>query len=245
MCSGGDTENLVALEENSTTTVQEITTLPVVETSVGKMKPISNYSCSLNTSGFCIFTGIPHQTGLKPGTNEIVNRDSEFLFLLEEAVAVDSSGKILEAKGTPAFGGDELIKSKTDSLTEDERAFHRVMAIMFPIRNALMYDIAMLESSDWKALTYELEIRGIKDITFIDGKTPKDNYYGIEGIYNLAKNPGRDIHHDIMKFLEEAGLYLLCHVTSDEFNEMLRETHPENHDPCKDAEIKEKISFNY
>ena len=245
MCSSGNTENLVALEENSTTTVQEITTLPVVETSVGKMKPISNYSCSLNTSGFCIFTGIPHQTGLKPGTNEIINRDSEFLFLLEEAVAVDSSGKILEAKGTPAFEGDELIQSDKSSLTDDERAFHHVMAIMFPIRNALMYDIGTLSASYWEILTYELAIRGIKDTTFTEGKTPKDNYYGREGIYDLAKNPGgKDIHHDIMKFLEESGLYLLCHVTSDEFNEMLKETHPENHDPCKDAEIENKISFN-
>jgi len=241
MC-GNSAENTTESEDTISTTVQETTT--VVESSVTQMKPTSNYGCSLNTSGFCIFTGTPHQTGLKLGTNEIINREGEFLFLLEEAVAVDSSGKILEAKGTPAFEGDELIKSDTSSLTDDERAFHYVMAIMFPIRNALMYDIATLETSYWEILTYELAIRGIKDTTFTEGKTPKDNYYGIEGIYDLAKNPGKDIHHDIMKFLEESGLYLLCHVTSDEFNEMLKETHPENHDPCKDAEIKNKVSFN-
>jgi len=229
----------------TTTTVQETNTVTVVENSVTQMKPTSNYSCNLIPLGFCIFTGIPHQTGLKPGTNEIINRETEFLFLLEEAVAVDSSGKILEAKGTPAFEGDELIQSDKSSLTDDERAFHHVMAIMFPIRNALMYDIGTLSASYWEILTYELAIRGIKDTTFTEGKTPKDNYYGREGIYDLAKNPGgKDIHHDIMKFLEESGLYLLCHVTSDEFNEMLKETHPENHDPCKDAEIENKISFN-
>ena len=232
-------------QDTTTTTVQETNTVTVVENSVTQMKPTSNYSCNLIPLGFCIFTGIPHQTGLKPGTNEIINREIEFLFLLEEAVAVDSSGKILEAKGTPAFEGDELIQSDKSSLTDDERAFHHVMAIMFPIRNALMYDIGTLSASYWEILTYELAIRGIKDTTFTEGKTPKDNYYGREGIYDLAKNPGgKDIHHDIMKFLEESGLYLLCHVTSDEFNEMLKETHPENHDPCKDAGIENKISFN-
>jgi|TARA_B100001971_G_C17816745_1_gene346865 hypothetical protein len=46
-----------------------------------------------------------------------------------------------------------------------------------------------------------------------------------------------------MKFLEESGLYLLCHVTSDEFHQTLRETHPEGHDPCADAAITTKILF--
>jgi hypothetical protein len=60
----------------------------------------------------------------------------------------------------------------------------------------------------------------------------------------LAKSPGgRDIHHDVMKFLEESGLFLLCHVTSDEFNQMLKDTHPEGHDACGNAGIKTKIPF--
>jgi hypothetical protein len=46
-----------------------------------------------------------------------------------------------------------------------------------------------------------------------------------------------------MKFLEEAGLYFLCHVTSDNFGQMLQDTHPEGHDPCEDAKITEKIPF--
>jgi len=36
-----------------------------------------------------------------------------------------------------------------------------------------------------------------------------------------------------MKFLEESGLYLLCHITSDDFAQMLADTHPEGHNPCK------------
>ena len=89
------------------------------------------------------------------------------------------------------------------------------------------------------------KLRGIKDATFVGGATPRDNYYGRQGIFDLAKNPkGKDIHHDVMKFLEEAGLYLLCHVTSNDFGQMLRDTHPEGHDPCEDAGIALKLPFS-
>ena len=73
-----------------------------------------------------------------------------------------------------------------------------------------------------------------------------NNYYGTLGIFDLAKNPnGKDIHHEVMKFLEESSIYLLCHVTSEEFNQMLKDSHPERHDPCKDAIIDKKIPFEY
>ena len=59
----------------------------------------------------------------------------------------------------------------------------------------------------------------------------------------VRKGDGKDIHHEVMKLLEESGLYLLCHVTSDEFNQILKDTHPEGHDPCEDAMIVTKIPF--
>jgi len=207
-------------------------------------KPTNDYACNIDEAGFCIFTGTPHQTGLKPGTGDIVDRDDQFLFLMSDAAAVNSEGDVLVARGTPASDGDDLMESSQEGLSDDEKAFHKVMAIMFPIRNALMYDIADLTQEDWDAWVSELEMRQIKETTFTDGATPKDNYYGRQGIFDLAKNPdGQDIHHDVMKFLEEAGLYLLCHVTSDAFNEMLQETHPEGHDPCEEAAIANKVPF--
>jgi hypothetical protein len=129
-------------------------------------------------------------------------------------------------------------------MDDDTRAFHRVMAIMFPIRNALMYDIADLGRDRWDALVAELTLRQIKARTSTDGATPKENYYGTDGVFDLARAPGgADIHHDVMKFLEEAGLYLLCHVTSEAFGQMLQDTHPEGHDPCGDAGITTRIPF--
>jgi len=202
------------------------------------------YACVIGPNGYCIFTGRPHETGLKQGTDEVLDRDRNFLYSVHEAVAASSSGEILKATGRPAFDGDDLIESSQDGMTDDEKAFHKVMAIMFPIRNALMYDIATVTQSEWDELVKDLAKRAIKETTYTDGVTPRDNYYGRQGVFGLAKNPeDKDIHHEVMRFLEEAGLYLLCHVTSDEFNQILKDTHPEGHDPCEDARIITKIPF--
>ena len=208
----------------------------------GRME--DRYACVIGPNGYCIFTGRPHETGLKQGTDEVLDRDGNFLYSVNEAVAASSSGEILKATGRPAFDGDDLIESSQDGMTGDEKAFHKVMAIMFPIRNALMYDIATVTQSEWDELVKDLAKRAIKETTYTDGATPRDNYYGRQGVFGLAKNPeGKDIHHEVMRFLEEAGLYLLCHVTSDEFNQILKDTHPEGHDPCEDARIITKIPF--
>ena len=122
-------------------------------------RPEDRYACSITSEGYCIFSGIPHGSGLKAKTEDIVDRNGTFLFFMHEAVAVNSSGKILQARGTPAFNGDELIKQSKDGMTDDEKAFHRVMAIMFPIRNALMYDIADLSQNTWDELVSDLNIR--------------------------------------------------------------------------------------
>ena len=202
------------------------------------------YTCVIGPNGYCIFTGRPHETGLNQGTDEVLDRDGNFLYSVNEAVAASSSGEILKATGRPAFDGDDLIESSQDGMTGDEKAFHKVMAIMFPIRNALMYDIATVTQSEWDELVKDLAKRAIKETTYTDGVTPRDNYYGRQGVFDLAKNPeGKDIHHEVMRFLEEAGLYLLCHVTSDEFNQILKDRHPEGHDPCEDARIITKIPF--
>ena len=145
------------------------------------------YACAISSDGYCIFSGIPHRAGLKPNTEYIVDRDGVFLFFLNEAVAVDSQGKTLQAGEIPTFNGDELVQYPKDRMTDDEKAFHRVMAIMFPIRNALMYDIADISQATWDEFVSELKIREIKDKTFTDGATPRDNYYGRQGIFELVK----------------------------------------------------------
>jgi len=92
-------------------------------------QPEDKYACSINSAGYCIFTGTPHNTGLQTGTNNIVNSNGSVLFSMTEAVAANSSEEVLKAKGTPAQDGDDMIKSLQTGLTNDEKSFHKVMAI--------------------------------------------------------------------------------------------------------------------
>jgi hypothetical protein len=223
-------------------TTAPATDSPSTNDSEGPARPADRYSCAINSAGYCIFSGQPHQNFLKPHTDFIADLDGKTLFVVGEAVATNSEGEILQPRGTPAFDGDEMLHSPQTAMTDDEQAFHHVMAIMFGVRNQLMYYIEDLDKETWDSYVAPLAERGIKETTFTDGATPKDNYFGRDGIFELAKNPnGKDIHHDVMKFLEESGLYLLCHVTSDEFAEMLAATHPEGHNPCVDAGVVNKI----
>tara|TARA_Y100001936_G_scaffold186775_1_gene184703 strand:+ start:5865 stop:6647 length:783 start_codon:yes stop_codon:yes gene_type:complete len=239
-CGNAEVNVVPTTEVNESNNVVNINQAP----GIAKGKPPDRYACVINSAGHCIFTGSPHQTGLKPGTNNIIDRAGNVLFSINAAVASNATGELLMPSGRPAFDGDEMIMFNTNDMDADEKAFHRTMAIMFPIRNMLMYDIETATSNEWNNLVEELTKRDIKQITYTGGPTPKDNFYSTEGIFKLAKQPNnRDIHHDVMKFLEESGLYLLCHVTSDAFNAFLQESHPEGHDPCQDANISSKIGY--
>ena len=80
----------------------------------GSEKPEDTYSCEINSEGYCIFTGNPHQEGLEPGTDNIVDQEGNYLFGIDEALAVNSEGTTLQARGTPAFDGDQLIQSSQE-----------------------------------------------------------------------------------------------------------------------------------
>jgi hypothetical protein len=86
-----------------------------------------------------------------------------FFFFCGGSGGCEFIGQTLEAGGRPAFDGDELARSVEDGMSGDEKAFHKMMAIMFPIRNALMYDIADLSQDKWDELIAELSKRGIKE----------------------------------------------------------------------------------
>ena len=106
-----------------TTTVQSDS----LKTTKPNKKPADRYSCNINDQGFCIFTGQPHQNYLKPRSRTVVNIEGLELFSIEEAVAVNSQGEMLIARGTPAFDGDQMSQKAQAVLSEDEKAFHRVI----------------------------------------------------------------------------------------------------------------------
>ena len=66
------------------------------------------YACVIGPNGYCIFTGRPHETGLKQGTDEVLDRDGNYLYSVNEAVAASSAGEILKARGDLPLTGTIL-----------------------------------------------------------------------------------------------------------------------------------------
>lgn len=175
---------------------------------------VDNFACNINSAGFCIFTGSPHSidTSIQP------------------AMVTDQDGKQVKVQGKPFQDGYKLTRTEMEITDSNEKGYIEVFKIMAPIRDALMYNIETLQEAGFTTLTSELTKLNIKtESQNLDSKIPKDKIYGTNDIFNLAKKPnGKDIHHEVMKYLEEAELELKCHKTTSDL------TNPEGIDPCKE-----------
>lgn len=176
---------------------------------------VDNYACNINNQGYCIFTGTPHN--LDP---------SATTFGFE--VIVDADGTIINPQGKPFQDGYTLTSALEQITDPDYLAYVEVFKIMAPIRDALMYDIDALDEETWATVSRPLKENGIKlESKHLDSTDRRAWEYGIDDIYHLAKSPNdKDIHHEVMKFLEESELALKCQWLTIDL------TNPEGINPC-------------
>lgn len=176
---------------------------------------VDTYACEISADGYCIFTGSPHRLDLdatRTGPERVLDID----------------GAAVRPGGRPFQDGYTLAAADAPVVDDDALAYVEVFKVMAPIRDALMYDIATTSPGDWAELTTTLRDAGIKlHSEALDSPIPPERSYGIDDVYALARSPeGADIHHPVMKFLEEAELALKC-----QWLEMSL-VNPEGHDPC-------------
>jgi len=178
---------------------------------------VDNYACEIDADGYCIFTGTPHAVDLAA--------------LAEDgSQVVDGDGVRVAPQGKPIQDGYGLAATEAAVTDADELGYVRVFRALAPIRDALMYDIAGVDAARWAELAAVLRDNGIKtESENLDSDRPPDRAYGIDDIYARARDPqGADIHHSVMKFLEESELELKCLWLT------LDLTNPEGVDPCVD-----------
>jgi len=177
--------------------------------------PGGTYACEISDDGYCVFTGSPHGLSLDdttPGQEQVLDID----------------GAAVRPGGRPFQDGYTLAAADASVTDNDALAYVEVFKVMAPIRDALMYDIATTSPEAWAELTTTLRDAGIKlESDALDSPIPPERSYGIDDVYALARSPeGADIHHPIMKFLEESELALKCRWLE------MSLVNPEGHDPC-------------
>ncbi len=138
-------------------------------------------------------------------------------------LVVDKDGREVVPQGRPIQSGYRLVLLERSVEDKDKRAYAQVFSIMAPIRDALIYRLEKTSPEQWKKLTAILENNQIKTKQWLEGATPKDNYYSSQGIFEhlrgryAGKTSGTSLpgntyaerdYRAMMKYLDEAELEL-------------------------------------
>ena len=120
---------------------------------------------------------------------------------------VNRNDRVLPPGGRPLFGGEKLMLTREYQEKRNVREYARVVSIMAPIRDAILYNFEHTSKKEWLKLTEVLKINNIKtqDSPAI---TPR-SILSIEQVYDyVASKPTEG--SPVMRFLEEAELELKC-----------------------------------
>lgn len=128
-------------------------------------------------------------------------------------VVADSGGSPLSLAPKPWTEGDQLVESSS-KLSGDILIFSELFEIMAPLRDAMMYYPKTIvdDKGQWTKLTKAFKDCGVKAADSEDTEHG-GTIYGVDGIYNHLKTT-TDNHHEIMRFLEEAAIDVVCLATS-------------------------------
>lgn len=77
-------------------------------------------------------------------------------------IVVDAQAAELRPSAAPLVGGESLLLTETAQDDHNVREYARVVSIMAPIRDALLYHFEETTREEWLALTEVLPLNGIK-----------------------------------------------------------------------------------
>ncbi|MFC1862871.1 EF-hand domain-containing protein [Thermodesulfobacteriota bacterium] len=123
-------------------------------------------------------------------------------------MVVDRNGNILHPSGRPLHGGEKLIATSEYQEDKNVREYARVVSIMAPIRDAILYNFENTSRDKWLKVTKILRINNIKtqDATRIEPRS----ILSCEQVYDYVSKKKPTEGSPVMRFLEEAELELKC-----------------------------------
>lgn len=122
-------------------------------------------------------------------------------------LVVDRDGNRLAPSAAPLSGGEQLVL--VDQYQEDHnlREYARIVGIMAPIRDAILYHFEDLSKDEWLAIT---DILAVNNIKAIDAAAINSQSVLSTGqVYDFIAGAPTD-GSPVMRYLEEAELELKC-----------------------------------
>ena len=141
-------------------------------------------------------------------------------------VVVDRDGMTIAPTGAPLVGGEQLVLTETYQEDANVRGYAQAVALMAPIRDAILYHYEELSADEWLEITDVLTINGIKteDAAEVNGRAILSSTQLFDFIATGPTDGGA-----VARYLEEAELELKCLALVDfDF------TNPEGANHCDD-----------
>lgn len=122
-------------------------------------------------------------------------------------IVVDKDGRTIRPGGLPLQGGEQLVRTETYQEDHNVREYARVVSIMAPIRDAILYNFENTSREEWLALTEVLRLNNIKNKA-ADSLSPR-SILSAEQVYDYAGSKPTE-GSPVARFLDEAELELKC-----------------------------------
>ena len=120
---------------------------------------------------------------------------------------VDASGRSLKPTAAPLHGGEQLVATATFVDDANTREYARIVSIVAPIRDAILYDFEKMDRGDWREITAILTLNGIK--VEVAPNLDRRSILSTEQVWDYIQQDPSD-GSPVMRYLEEAGLELKC-----------------------------------
>lgn len=172
---------------------------------------------SARTGEPLIFEGGEHQLDaslISYGFNQVTN----------------SSGAVQSPAAAPFSGGERLQLQSTPLTDNNTIEYARTLAIMAPIRDAILYQYDQTTRAEWEVLTAVLTLNGLKTAAVT---TSSATLLSTGEVYDYVATRPTD-GNPVLQYLEEAELELKCLGFTD-FNF----TNPEGANHCADNGLTE------
>jgi len=123
-------------------------------------------------------------------------------------LVLDRHGILRAPTARPLEGGEQIVQTATYQDDANTRAYARIVALMAPIRDMILYDFETSTRDDWDAVTTVLALNGIKTTDAPDPSIRRAALSTSQVWDYVAAAPTDG--NPVLQYLEEAELELKC-----------------------------------
>jgi len=128
--------------------------------------------------------------------------------------------KILGASPLPWTNGDRLVGTDEKVSGDDWNGYTLIFELMAPLRDMMMFtpDVLIQNEELWNMYTRALTDCNAKTEDYVASRAGGIQY-STSQIYDIMSDPkNKDIHHNVLQFLEEGSIDLVCLSTDLEMD---------------------------